>query len=286
MHSLSQGFQRLPAGTYFGVSKKAAHIGSVDLVESSYPQGTHLPPHVHERPHLVFVLAGSYEELFEHERFERKAGQLLFLPADMPHTEHHFLFGWHFMIEPPEGWWQALEPHVDLRRPADVTRGPGVKLTMALHREFRDPDEFSGLKVDALVLDLLASLGRDGVPRRSDRPEPPFLRIARAFLSERFAEPMSLTRVARHIGVHPVTLARSFKRHYRTSVRDSLHEHRVRFACQQLLQTEDTIATIALAAGFFDHSHLSNAFKKTTGMTPAQFRRQAARATAVSTRTS
>ena len=44
------------------------------------------------------------------------------------------------------------------------------------------------------------------------------------------------------------------------------------FDCHELLKPEEPIASVAISAGFYDQSHFAKAFKRLTGITPAQYR--------------
>jgi transcriptional regulator GlxA family with amidase domain len=52
---------------------------------------------------------------------------------------------------------------------------------------------------------------------------------------------------------------------------------RIRLASKMLLTTMAPIARIALNAGFSDQSHLTRAFSRSLGLSPAGFRRTFAR---------
>src|SRR5262249_52461237 len=93
-----------------------------------------------------------------------------------------------------------------------------------------------------------------------------------AFLDEHFVDSPSLSEVARAAEVHPVHLARTFRRHYRCTVGEYLRQLRVTFACRQLTQGSRPLVEIALAAGFSDQSQFSRTFKRAMGLTPAAFR--------------
>ena len=47
---------------------------------------------------------------------------------------------------------------------------------------------------------------------------------------------------------------------------------RVAAASRLLRETEQTVAAIALACGFYDHSAFTRTFRALTGVTPTQFR--------------
>ena len=52
---------------------------------------------------------------------------------------------------------------------------------------------------------------------------------------------------------------------------------RIRLASKMLLTTMAPIARIALSAGFSDQSHLTRAFSRSLGLSPAGYRRTFAR---------
>lgn len=101
---------------------------------------------------------------------------------------------------------------------------------------------------------------------------PSWLTQARELLHGRFNDSLNLVEIANTVGVHPTHLARTFKKHYRTTVGEYVRRLRLDWATRQLSETEDPIAEIALAAGFYDQSHFSHLFKLHTGFTPAEFR--------------
>jgi AraC family transcriptional regulator len=78
--------------------------------------------------------------------------------------------------------------------------------------------------------------------------------------------------IAAAAGIHPVHLARVFRRHCGYTLGDYVRKLRVDFAARQLLATDEPLAGIAFAAGFSDQSHFTKVFKRQTGMTPADFR--------------
>jgi AraC family transcriptional regulator len=98
------------------------------------------------------------------------------------------------------------------------------------------------------------------------------LSAARDLLNANFSDPVNLVQLAHTVGVHPTHLARSFKRHYSTTVGEYIRRLRLDWATKQLAETDDSLADIAAAAGFYDQSHFSHTFKQYTGLTPAEFR--------------
>ena len=101
-------------------------------------------------------------------------------------------------------------------------------------------------------------------------PQP--LRLAYELIQDRFAEPLTVGEIALTVGMHPVYLVRSFRKHYRTTIGEFQRKLRVQFACRQISTTDLSLLNIALASGFYDQSHFYRTFKQLVGMTPTEYR--------------
>jgi AraC family transcriptional regulator len=87
----------------------------------------------------------------------------------------------------------------------------------------------------------------------------------------------SLEELARAAGVHPVHLARSFRRATGSTVGAFVRQLRVDWAVRQLVSTDMPLAELSVEAGFSDQSHFTRLFRATLGETPARYRRLHAR---------
>jgi AraC family transcriptional regulator len=128
------------------------------------------------------------------------------------------------------------------------------------------------LAVEGLALELIAQVARESIARGGHRP-PAWLGRVTQLLESRFRERLTLEELAREAGVHPVHLAAAFRRHLRCTPFDFLRRRRVAFAARQLVDTELSLVTVALGAGFAHQSHFCRIFKSVTGMTPTAYRK-------------
>jgi AraC family transcriptional regulator len=143
-----------------------------------------------------------------------------------------------------------------------------------VYQEFRRMDDAAPLAIEGLLLELLAVLSRR---RSEDLPEgsAPWVGEARDLLHADITSRPTLAELAEAVGVHPVTLARTFRRTFGCTVGEYLRRLRIERAAEQLVSGELPLAEIALVAGFADQSHFSNVFRRHTGMSPSAFRREA-----------
>ncbi len=100
------------------------------------------------------------------------------------------------------------------------------------------------------------------------------LRVAEALnhLEANVADSMTPTDLARRAGLPTHRLARVLKRFFGLTPSQLIAKVRITAASRMLCETNASVADIALACGFYDHSAFSRAFRKITGTTPSRFR--------------
>jgi len=169
------------------------------------------------------------------------------------------------------GIWLARTNGLELLRgPIQFGNGWLPWLAMRLYREFRSEDELSSLMIEGLALEMLASAARQ-LAQPSDKAAL-WLEQARNLIVERFQRPLTVGEVAELVQVHPVSLARAFRRTYHCTVGEYVRKLRIEFACQKLASSEEPLVEIALSSGFSEQSHFCRIFKRLTGLTPSQYR--------------
>lgn len=108
-----------------------------------------------------------------------------------------------------------------------------------------------------------------------DTSEACYRRVQRAteLLRQNFDQPVSLRSVASEVGTSITQLERDFKRVFEMTPRAFLHLVRLDQA-RALLEDETlSIASVAHACGYADHSAFSRRFIRETGRTPTSYRR-------------
>lgn len=83
---------------------------------------------------------------------------------------------------------------------------------------------------------------------------------------------ISLSDIAKDLGIQPAYLSRLFSEHEGQTVTDFIHEQKIGAAKNMLLYSDRSIAEIADYLKFNSQSYFGKLFKKHTGMTPKVFR--------------
>jgi AraC-like DNA-binding protein len=92
------------------------------------------------------------------------------------------------------------------------------------------------------------------------------------YLEAHCDEPISPSELARRAGLPPVRFARLIKRIFRITPNQLIMQTRLSSAARLLMETDRSIADIAVSCGFYDHSAMTRAFRSVTNLTPTQFR--------------
>jgi AraC family transcriptional regulator len=255
------------------MGERTSIIGGFSLTEGRHAAGSLLPWHTHPWPTLCFVYAGAFTESFAGATLECTPGTIKITPACERHSNR---FGREetrgLLVEADASRLERLGEHatvLDQRASLRDDRLAGMAWRIAV--ELRRRDSAAPLVIEGLLLEILAGAERERELRLSGAV-PQWLAEARESLHDP-GHPGSLGELAAAVGVHPVTLARGFRKVYGCSVGAYLRRLRVARAARELADTDAPLAEIALAAGFADQSHFSNVFRREMGLSPSAFRR-------------
>jgi AraC-like DNA-binding protein len=126
------------------------------------------------------------------------------------------------------------------------------------------------------ALELLGRAARDLGTLRCDALAPAAaVRLAEAVRERIAAEPAGahdLASMAAELGCSPFHLSRMFRRVTGLSLRAYRLHVRLAIVLDGLAEGEDDLTALALRAGFADHAHMSNSFKRWAGESPSTAR--------------
>ena len=261
-----------PAQFTHGEIRRWRRVPGLVLAEVQYAPHQQVPVHAHPNARFVLVLRGTMVETTGSINLTHAAHTLLFRCARERHAYRIGASGATCLIVDTDAAWleRAARQAPLLAESTVLEGGLVVHLAQRLYGEFRQRDEVSRLAIEALALGVLAEASRRVA--RAALNAPLWLVRARAFIDAHFTERIALATVAALVGVHPVHLARTFRRTYHTTFGGYIRTARLEFAARELTATRMPLSEIAMAAGFCDQSHFSRLFKRHTGMSPQEYR--------------
>lgn len=267
---------RFDDGPFCGRVISSHAFAGLQLVDGVYPATTRVPTHSHRDAVFCVGLTGLCSETFAGRVRQYRHATVEFLPPEQSHAlEFPFADTRAFSMQLDNSW---IERAREVSAPVDhaVYEHGGLlsELMMKIYHDFSHPDCASPLAIQGLALEMVAAVSRRH-SRSFGRQPQRWLARSVELLREGLTAHVTVTQLASAAGVHPVHLAREFRRFHGCTIGEYIRRLRVERACRQLSSSDESLAAIAASAGFSDQSHLSRTFKRLMGMTPTQYRRQA-----------
>ncbi len=251
-------------------------LGELRFTESWHAPSSIIARHAHRRATLTILADGAFEERY---RFRRNlhcdAPAIHIRPPGEPHTDHLGPAGAHNLVfEIDQARIDSIADYSDLFADIRHLRHRDLlAIGRRIQRELLIADAASPLALEGMVLELIGTASRNH--RCIEAGAAPWLERVYELLHDRFREQsLRLSELAAIANVHPVHLARAFRRRYGMSPGEYLRQLRVEWAAREIRGTERFLAEVAAAAGFADQSHLSRVFKAHFGVTPGAWRRR------------
>ncbi len=123
-----------------------------------------------------------------------------------------------------------------------------------------------GARISAVLYEMLTQL-------LAARPADARIEAAVAYMQAHAAEPVRVEELAREACMSPYHFQRRFHKEMGAPPHLYLSRYRISQAKQLLATTDLPVAAVAERTGFSTPSHLSDTFRKMTGMTPGEYRR-------------
>jgi AraC family transcriptional regulator len=241
------------------------NTGAFHVAEMAYPAGLDQRRHAHGDSGITLVLAGSLEETVARTHERAYALSVVVKPLDTEHANRVGTAGARTLQV-------RINSHAfddELRMLGEwrwCHRGAIVREFIEVLRYFRNGaiDD-----VETAVIDLIAAARQTVAPKG----EPPaWLNKAREHIDTLLPTSVRVSDVARAADVHPVYLARQFRRFLGCSVTDYISARRLQCAADLLAGAGLSLAGAAYDAGYSDQSHLTRSFRNSIGLTPQRYR--------------
>ena len=228
---------------------------------------------------MILVTDGAGWCVVAGERHPVRSGQVLAIPADVPHEygadpDHPWTIWWMHVTGPdvPE---LLASARLTLGRPVITLREPykaQALVERALERLEQDDSMPSMVGASGAAWHFLTTLTADQAPGRATADP---VAQARDYLQARARERIGVPELAAMVGLSRSRFAELFRRSTGTSV--LVYQTRLRMArARELLDTSDmAVSAIARAVGYDDPYYFSRHFSRMHGMSPTAYRAQA-----------
>ncbi len=247
----------------------SAWVGEMCITHKSYTNDFTQRWHEHECGSIDFILAGGGVGTYGSREVRSSPGLVEFFREELRHkftSDGNGIRSMHVVLPRT-----TLDEAFGTNRVAveELEHSRAIGLAAGIYRELTTPDRSSELAMESLVYELLdevRSVARKGRCRAG------WLGVVRDAIHDLHDRPLSLEELSKIAGVSRGHLVRGFRT--AVGITPGEYHRRVRLnrSARMLADERTSIARIATEAGFVDQAHLSNAFKKFTGMTPNEFR--------------
>lgn len=257
----------LDAGRYFGGCASRFEAPHALATEVVHPTPRELPEHDHALAYFCMLVDGHYVEQSQGRALEYSRYEVGFHPARTPHRDRVGSEGGRFLcVEIRPGLFAGgdvrLKPHLQ-SLPGEVS----VQMLRVL-RALRT-GTLDALQLESAAWELCGDAS--GETSAAERSEPRWLARLLAAVEQTYAEPLTVAQLARDLALHPVHVAREFRRRRGMTVGEYVNQVRVRAACRAIRGSHGSLAEVAHATGFSDHAHFCRVFRRALGCTPSAF---------------
>lgn len=245
----------------------------VKRVESNPPaEETEIPPTILPYFSFLFLLEGEILADVNGESCPLRGGQLLLVPANVPFSVHHYTN----IVGYTGGFFLSSLRDISY---SFLTSGKPVRRTYwfdsaAFIAQIMDRMIAAYAREDIGYLTRSFDLFLYSVPSPGEAMAHPLVNRFFELLFERGQVLDSVSGYAQRLGISPSYLNKLVRTQTRHSAMDWVEISRVNWAKSLLRDSSLPISDISVAIGMDDPSYFTRFFRKSTGMTPSEFRRR------------
>jgi AraC-like DNA-binding protein len=244
------------------------------LSHLTHPQASYVQPHQHACCELVYYVQGSGQTCIGTQTSTYVSHSYSFITPGMVHDERH--------LETTEVLFIGFtaDTAISIDKNAiyhDDTQHSLLELLLRLKSEFtlqkQDYDKMLNLLTGELIIHLQRLWGQKSQPvLHYDH-----LVYTRNYMDEHYRQKIQIEALADMAGYSYDRFRHLFKERYGAAPLQYIFRKRLAYARHMLIHFNHSVAEIAFEAGFFNDAQFCSMFKRETGLTPKQFRKQNAR---------
>ncbi|MFV0233625.1 AraC family transcriptional regulator [Empedobacter falsenii] len=273
--------------------KNSNELFSIDHFRGYVDSNPHLQEvHSHKYYHLVYFTEGSGEHLIDFEKFEAKSGTMYFMKPGQVHQWYfkekydgfvvNFsdnFFDWIGINSSILQKFQFLQSILVEDHVVEVSKDLQQKISNyfeeMIHENYQD-DQFSNLKIGFHLMNLFIDIERslEGVNVKEDDYQSVLINNFQSLIEQNFKKKKLPKEYAELLYITPNHLNALCKDVLGNSAGELIRSRVVLEAKRLLVNKEISVTEIAYLLNFQDASYFVKFFKKYTGFTPEQFRKQ------------
>ena len=273
--------------------KNSNELFSIDRFRGYVDSNPHLQEvHSHNYYHLVYFTEGSGEHLIDFEKFEAKSGTMYFMKPGQVHQWYfkekydgfvvNFsdnFFDWIGINSSILQKFQFLQSILVEDHVVEVSKDLQQKISNyfeeMIHENYQD-DQFSNLKIGFHLMNLFIDIERslEGVNVKEDDYQSVLINNFQSLIEQNFKKKKLPKEYAELLYITPNHLNALCKDVLGNSAGELIRSRVVLEAKRLLVNKEISVTEIAYLLNFQDASYFVKFFKKYTGFTPEQFRKQ------------
>ncbi len=240
---------------------------NVRLRRIDYHAGETQSPHHHDFASVTLVMRGDCLESSEHDNHVSQACTVLIKP---PHVSHANEYGDQGTLSLQIAFAPQAFPFFPLGHACRHFEGgaPATEMLALLRAAERMPEEELIPFVTRAVATV--ALACEQQPASS---VPQWLADVADEIESASTDGVSVHRMAQAAGIHPVSLARAFRRHHACSITEFVRRKRIVQASRRIAAGAPSLADVAIESGFADQPHFTRAFRAELGCTPGEFKK-------------
>lgn len=234
----------------------------VRVTKTKYDAGVFMPLHTHEHSAVSLILSGDFEESTANWSGKMCRSKTLLKPAHVAHSDH-------FEKECIILCVYLKEERIISPANRDVLTNwssvYGVNWA-----SFQPYLSAIGKKEKEEALNVFFNHIRKA--KSCDNSVPSWIIELKHQMDHDFQSAIQTNTLAEQYEVHPVYLARVFRKYYGRGIKSYLNHLRIRNSMAEIIHSNQSLTQIAMANGFSDQSHFIRYFKEASGTTPKSFR--------------
>ncbi|WP_425607596.1 helix-turn-helix domain-containing protein [Pelagicoccus albus] len=252
-------------------------------------------PDHHNEVELNLLIHGSVTYLLGGSKVRIRSGQLAAFWASIPHqvieTEEdtRYLvvtipFAWFLQFKLPDSFVQPLLQGLMIKETleADALQEKALfeQWTTDLSERNEDNQDIVLLELQARLRRMAKRTAAENAEHMSSRNRSGHLHDGSlnkveqmaCLVAQRYLEPLTAESIGESVDLHPNYAMNLFKKTFGTTLIDYITHHRVSHAQRLLVTTNDKILDIAMASGFNSLSRFNEAFRRSCGCSPREYR--------------